>query len=94
MSKGERAVAPGRIVAAPESHLTAEMLRGEARSRRSFLQGGAALAGAVAAVAVGRAGAQEKAAFEPPNVPSWTRSLGAPVVAKPYGTPSEFEANV
>ena len=94
MSKAERAAAPGRIIAAPESHLTAEVLRGATRSRRGFLQGGAALAGAVAAVAGGRAFAQEKSAFEPPNVPSWTRSLGAPVVASPYGKPSKFEANV
>ena len=94
MSKGERAAAPGRIIAAPESHLTADILRGATRSRRGFLQGGAALAGAVAAVAGGRAFAQEKSAFEPPNVPSWTRALGAPVVAAPYGSPSEFEASV
>ena len=51
MSKGERAVVPGRIIAAPESHLTAETLRSATRSRRGFRQGSAALAGAVAAVA-------------------------------------------
>ena len=33
-------------------------------------------------------------AFEPPNIAPWTRALGAPVVALPYGVPSEFEANV
>ena len=30
----------------------------------------------------------------PPNVPEWSRTLGAPVLASPYGVPSKFEANV
>jgi sulfane dehydrogenase subunit SoxC len=97
MSRGgnSRAVSPGRVVAAPENHISADVIRA-ARSRRGFLKGGAAVAGAVAAVAGGRAFAQGAGAkaFEPPNVAPWTRALGAPVVALPYGVPSEFEANV
>jgi sulfane dehydrogenase subunit SoxC len=84
--------ARGRIVAAPENHLSAETLRAARTSRRGFLSGAAA-AGAV--LAAGRAAAQSApAGFEPPAVPAWTRSLGAPVAARPYGVPSEFEANV
>ena len=30
----------------------------------------------------------------PPSVPHWSRSLGAPVLASPYGVPSKFESNV
>ena len=30
----------------------------------------------------------------PQLVPPWTQSLGAPVLASPYGVPSKFEANV
>ena len=33
-------------------------------------------------------------AASPPEPAAWTRSLGAPVVAVPYGSPSRFEANV
>ena len=91
MGKAGKVIERGRIIAAPENHLTAETLRAAQRSRRGFLGGSAAIAGALAA-ASGRALAQ--AAYEPPNVPPWTRTLGAPVTLRPYGTPSEFEANV
>lgn len=94
MSGKDRAPQPGRVIAAPEHHLTAESLRAATRSRRGFLKGGAALGGVAAALAGGRTFAQAKDGFEPPLVPSWTRSLGAPVVALPYGVPSEFEKNV
>ncbi|MEP7330312.1 MAG: sulfite dehydrogenase, partial [Betaproteobacteria bacterium] len=30
----------------------------------------------------------------PPNVPEWTRTLGGPILASPYGVPSQYEANV
>ena len=29
-----------------------------------------------------------------PNVPAWSRTLGAPILASPYGVPSKYEANV
>lgn len=72
----------------------------EAASRRRFLAGAGA-----AAVALGAARpalAQEAAAASPsagpagnvpPNVPQWTRSLGEPTVAVPYGKPSKYEVN-
>ena len=69
---------PGRIRSAPEPVPT---------SRRGFL--GRAVAGG-AALAAGRVAAQDVSNL-PPNVPGWTRTLGAPVLASPYGVPSRFE---
>lgn len=83
----------GRIQPAPVNHVTEDEYR-EARRlarRRVMLGGGAALAGVAAA---GAARAQSPAPFEPPAVAPWTQGLGAPVAAKPYGTPSEFESNI
>jgi len=85
---------PGRIRAAPEYHLTS--LADEAR--RGFLRGAAAsvaLAGG-AAFAAGTASrvAADPAQNLPPNVPEWSRTLGAPILASPYGVPSGFAADV
>ena len=73
---------PGRIRPAPEA---------PRESRRGFLK--RAVAGGAALAAGGRAAAQDDANL-PPNVPPWTRSLGAPVLASPYGVPSRHEASV
>jgi sulfane dehydrogenase subunit SoxC len=61
-------------------------------SRRRFLTGAVAAGGAIAAV---RASAQS-AAPDPAitEVQPWARYLGDGVDARPYGTPSEFEAHV
>src|SRR6188508_3445247 len=59
-------------------------------TRRGFLK--RAVAGG-AALAAGRAAGQDDANV-PPNVPEWTRTLGAPVLASPYGVPSKHEAGV
>jgi sulfane dehydrogenase subunit SoxC len=85
----------GRIRAAPEHHLA---MPADA-SRRGFLRGAAASAmlagGAVLAAAGARhAGAADAGGNLPPNVPEWSRTLGAPILASPYGLPSSFEANV
>ena len=77
----EPPIVPGRIRPAPEAPRD---------SRRSFLK--RAVAGG-AALATGRAVAQDDANL-PPNVPEWTRSLGAPVLSSPYGVPSKHESNV
>ena len=79
----------GRVVPAPESHLSAETIRA-AKGRRSFLA--TAAAGGLAVAAAGKAGAQAKEA--PPAISPWTRSLGAPVGATGYGSPSKFETAV
>ncbi|MFD4838528.1 sulfite dehydrogenase [Achromobacter sp. NPDC058515] len=68
---------------------------GPTLQRRKFLATGGAMVGAAAAMGMGgRAAAQGAApaadANLPPNVPAWTRQLGAPTAA-PYGKPSRFE---
>jgi sulfane dehydrogenase subunit SoxC len=77
---------PGRIRAAPEQALTAPM----ARSRRGFLRGAAV---ALAAGAAPRASA-DSAKYLPPDVPEWSKTLGAPVLASSYGVPSSFADNI
>jgi sulfane dehydrogenase subunit SoxC len=51
---------------------------------------GAALLGAAASARAD----DDLAKNLPPNVPEWSRTLGAPVLASPYGVPSKYEANV
>ena len=56
--------------------------------RRRLMQG-------VAVLGVGGAArADDLAKNLPPNVPEWSRTLGAPILASPYGVPSGYEANV
>ena len=83
---------PGRIRLAPEHHLTTP----PDPLRRSFLRRAAtAGSGMLAAATAIRALADDALSKNlPPNVPEWTRTLGAPVLASPYGVPSRFEANV
>lgn len=69
----------------------------EPTSRRRFLTNGAAAValGAPAAALAQQSGATastaSSAANLPPHVPEWTRALGEPAVAIPYGKPSKFE---
>jgi sulfane dehydrogenase subunit SoxC len=58
-------------------------------SRRRFLTQGVALSGALAA---GQAIADDtdRDLAEPP----WSKTLGAPILASPYGVPSRYEANI
>jgi sulfane dehydrogenase subunit SoxC len=77
----------GRIVAAPENFLTS--VDGSRRHLvRGLVGGAAALLGANALAQPGnpRAGV-------PPNVPQWSRVLGAPVNTA-YGSPSAYEGNI
>src|SRR5262245_47177308 len=87
---GGSSIRRGRLVPAPENHVTqAQVLS----ARRSFIAGATA---AVAAVASVRASAQTatEASGHEAVVPQWTRSLGAPVAASGYGAPSKYESNV
>jgi sulfane dehydrogenase subunit SoxC len=84
---------PGRIVPAPENHVALPALP----DRRSFLRRAAALSGgALGAGATGSAVAQggDLAKNLPPNVPDYSKTLGTPVLASPYGMPSKYEKNV
>jgi sulfane dehydrogenase subunit SoxC len=66
----------------------ASALKGQ--DRREFLRKGLAVAAGVTAGAAAPALAKGNPADMAPNVPSWTKSLGRGVVARPYGRPSDF----
>ena len=58
--------------------------------RRAFLRG---VAGATATLIVPR-GLAADTATAPLAVPAWSRQLGKPVAAEPYGNPARYEANI
>jgi sulfane dehydrogenase subunit SoxC len=78
--------ASGRIRAAPEQ----DQATATDKARRGFLRGAAA---ALAVGAASRAVA-DPAKNLPPDVPDWSRTLGAPILASPYGVPSSFADGV
>ena len=80
-----KGVSAARVIAAPENHIPAALLR---LQRRNFLRSSVA-----ATALMGSAGAAAQASSAA-LVPQWTRSLGAPVVTSGYGMPSKHEANV
>ncbi len=92
---------PGRVRKAPENFLGAEFVRElgtdgvneERRNflRKSFLAAGAALAGAPLASALAAPPAGDPDIL---NLPPWSKMLGQPVAARPYGLPSRHEANL
>ena len=59
------------------------------KTRRRLLQGAAVLGVSATARAD-----DDLARNLPPNVPEWSRTLGAPILASPYGVPSRYEANI
>lgn len=63
------------------------------QERRKFLLGGLGLMGGAAAGALGVA-PRANASNLPPNLPSWSKTLGSGVVSNPYGQPSKFESHV
>ena len=84
----------GHLAPAPESFLGADLVdeihtSGVNAARRRLLKG--ALATATAA-AIPQVAATDDADIL--TLPSWSRSLGKPVVTTPYGQPSPFEAQV
>ncbi|MEE9595788.1 MAG: sulfite dehydrogenase [Acidiferrobacterales bacterium] len=62
--------------------------------RRNFLKTGIALAGGTLVGSALTRAANASEANLPPNVPSWTKSLGPGVVTNPYGKPSRFEKHI
>jgi len=64
-----------------------------AASRRGFLRRAALLSGGAAATRYVHA-ANSASDDAPPGVPDWSRTLGAPILASPYGVPSRHEASV
>lgn len=80
-----------RILPAPEA-LPAGGARRAFLRRAATFGGGALAAGAV--FGSGRAVAEDLGRNLPPNVPEWSRVLGAPILASPYGVPSKFESKI
>jgi sulfane dehydrogenase subunit SoxC len=76
---------PGRLRPAPEDFLTPEAL-----ARRRFLGAGAAVT--AAAVSGGALAAEGDPAIL--ELPEHSRTLGAPVASRPYGSPSRYENSV
>jgi sulfane dehydrogenase subunit SoxC len=89
--RNQKTISPGRVIPAPENHLTAAAVAAVRQSRRGFMR---TAAGAAAAGVAGGALAQGAGKAEPPNIAPWTRSLGQGVATLGYGVPSKFEANV
>jgi sulfane dehydrogenase subunit SoxC len=88
----------GRIIKAPEGHLSAEQLEVARKARRSFM--GKALAfgaGATGAAVSGAARAADAAPNGDPNIltlPEHTKGLGQGVVTDGYGKPSAWEKGI
>ena len=85
----------GQLQPAPESFLSKDLVEDISREginpgRRSLLQ--SAFAAAAASIAAPALMADDDPDIV--NLPTWTRSLGKPVVANPYGQPSPYEANI
>ncbi len=83
---------PGRIQPAPQDHLTSP----PDPVRRGLLRRAVALGGGVLAAraAVSASASDDLDMNLPPHVPEWSRTLGAPILASPYGVPAKYEANV
>ena len=85
----------GRVLPAPENHLSAEKLEQARKARRSFMGKALAMgAGAVTSAAVSAkamAADGESAILE---LPPHTKGLGQPVATLGYGAPSQWEGNL
>jgi sulfane dehydrogenase subunit SoxC len=83
----------GRVKPAPENFLTDEQIAAVKEGRRDFLRKAFITAGAaMAAPAVAHAqSAGDPAILE---LPPWSKMLGKPVAANPYGLPSMYEKNL
>lgn len=83
---------PGQLKRAPENFLDAAAIEAVGKGRRDFLRKSFLAAGAaVAAPLAARASEGDPDIL---NLPEWTTSLGQPVAARPYGTPSKYESQL
>jgi sulfane dehydrogenase subunit SoxC len=88
---------PGRLLKAPENHLSAVEIERARRARRAFMGKALAMgAGAATAGAARSARAQDAHAGDPAilKLPAHSTGLGQPVAARGYGSPSEWEENI
>lgn len=79
----QRPPKPGRILPAPENFLQ-PVSKSRRRALRMLLAGGATAASGVTLAGSG----------EGLGVPQWSKTLGKPVAADPYGVPSSFERKI
>ncbi|MBI3503580.1 MAG: sulfite dehydrogenase [Proteobacteria bacterium] len=87
--------ARGRLLAAPENFLDPPSIAEISKGRRDLLRAGFAAALAVVAGTPGNAGAlTAKGDDEILEPQPWSTSLGRPVAAMPYGSPSKYERNL
>ena len=85
----------GRVLPAPENHLSPELLDKARKARRSFMGKALAMgAGAASAVVGGKALAAEDGEDAILKLPEHTTGLGQPVAARGYGMPSKWESNL
>jgi sulfane dehydrogenase subunit SoxC len=85
----------GRVLPAPENHLSTELMETARKARRSFMGKALAMGAGVAASAAGATkalAAQGEDAIL--KLPEHTTGLGAPVALEGYGKPSKWEANL
>jgi len=83
---------PGRLRAAPENFLSEEQVKAVATGRRDFLRKSFMVAGAAMAAPMAvRASEGDANILE---LPTWSTSLGQPVAARAYGTPSQYESQL
>jgi len=83
---------PGRLQRAPEFHLTDDDIR--TARRRAFLTQGVALATLGAATAIARATDSPSGDDAILKLPAHSTTLGQPVAARAYGSPSVHEQNL
>ena len=85
----------GRILKAPEGHLSPEFIEQSRKARRSFmgraLAMGAGVTSAASAMAAPDVGEGDPAILK---LPSHSTGLGQPVAATGYGNPSKWEKNI
>ncbi|WP_180683752.1 sulfite dehydrogenase [Tepidicella baoligensis] len=85
----------GRVLPAPENHLSPERLEQARKARRSFMGKALAMgAGAMAATATASRALAAEGEDAILNLPEHTTGLGQPVAALGYGQPSKWEANL
>jgi sulfane dehydrogenase subunit SoxC len=82
---------PGRVQRAPEDFLDAAQIAEVQAGRRDFLRGAFVAAAALGTGRAVAAGAGDPAIL---NLPEHSRSLGQPVAARGYGSPSQHEKNL
>jgi sulfane dehydrogenase subunit SoxC len=92
--------AAGRILPAPENHVTPAEYAQALASRRGFMRQAAGAAGGALAAAIGGTAMAQTTQSKPPakaeasRLPSWTRTLGPGVAVTGYGLPSKYEGAV